>query len=123
MTRYIVFFEKPDLLFDQAWEKFRESFTLIGRLLLKKEYQECEFHEIFLIPFDKPEEELYCKYVAGLDEFIETFSEKYHRIPELILKVKDDKIRKRDPTRQLLRLLNIDCLLMTIYLLIHKLYT
>jgi len=89
LTGYIVLFQRPKMIFEQAWEKFKESYTLFARLILKKEYQESEFEDVYPIPFDNAENELYKKYVATSLEFHQSFGEKYTRIKELIEYVKN----------------------------------
>ena len=56
LTGEIVFFQKPKLLFDHAWEKFKECYTLVSRLILKKEYQETEFPEVYEILFENQQD-------------------------------------------------------------------
>ena len=98
LTGYIVFFQKPKLLFDQGWDKFKESYTLFARLLLKKDYQESEFEEVYKIPFEDCENELFKKYVVSSLEFHESFGKKYQKISELIIKVKN--YTKRDISKE-----------------------
>ena len=65
---------------------------------MKREFKEFEFDDVYVIPFSNSGHEQYKKHVSSIEEFGKMFSEKYTKITNLLLAVKESS--KKDISRQ-----------------------
>jgi len=100
LTRYIVVFQKSNLLFDQVIDKMREAYIIFSQMLLKKKFQENEFENLWSIPFEE-EENVICKERLLTDkEFHDLLNERYPKIVELIQAVKHSHLKNQGIEKQ-----------------------
>ena len=81
---YVIYFQTPDLLLYQVFQKIKQAYTLCVRLVMKEEHQEIEFDEAIKIPFDNEKSPAYTDKVANQETFTKLFIKKYPRIQEHI---------------------------------------
>jgi len=87
---YIIIFEKPNLLLDAVFEKIKESFTIFSRMLLKDQYQDLGFVDVYHIPFNDPQNVIYQEKLSSEKDFASLFLKRYPRIGEYLQKIQSN---------------------------------
>ena len=80
LVGYIIFFQKSTMLYDQTFEKTKESYVLFARMILKPKHQEAEYDEVSSIPFNEKENVL----LVDEDDFGPLFTNRYSRMKDLL---------------------------------------
>ena len=96
LVGYIIYFQKPNLLFDKVIDKIREAYILFIKMLLKPEYQGIGFEDAFKIPLEAPKDELKKEKLNSKQEYAKIFIDRYPRIAELMNKVTTKNPKKKD---------------------------
>lgn len=100
LTGYIIYFQKPNLLFDKVVDKIIEGYILFMRMILKPAYQGIGFEDAFKISLDNPMDAFAKEKLSNKQEFACLFLDRYPRISELIKNVKDKNPKKKDIQNQ-----------------------
>jgi len=87
------YFQKDTLLYNQVIDKIKEGYVIFGQMLLKPDYENSSFDQIFAIPFDKPEDTDSRNKLATDEEFKKSFLTRYNEFGGLIESAKE-KVRR-----------------------------
>ena len=95
LSGYTVFFQRPALLWDQVFEKMKESYIVFARMLLKESFRGLEYNEISEIPFENLEDAACKEKLSCESEFSKFIAERYPKILQLI-----EETKALHPTRK-----------------------
>ena len=110
---YVIYFQKITLLYDQVFDKMKESYVLFGRMLLKSKYQEISFEEIIEIPFEFPENARFKEILADKEEFSKIFGFRCPNVSNLISLAQVKDAQKKNMEKQCYQHIN-DFILKTV---------
>lgn len=88
LNSYNVELQAADLLYDEALNKIRKTYTLFAKMISKPYFQDAEFDYLFEIPFEKSGDPKYIETVASNEEFRDYFLENYKICVDLLEKAK-----------------------------------
>ena len=92
LNGYNVELQGKNLYYNEALKKIQNTYTLFGRMLLKSDFQDLSFEEVFNVPYKTPNDSKYKEKVASEEEFRSIFLKNYKVCSELLLIAKARRV-------------------------------